>query len=438
MCFAEGRPKGTERVAHREGGGGTCDGGAPEGLPPGQLCGPTRATGGPQTPDQKSPGEGGGGGCKDAARRSKGNQTDHWAASFVVLPAPRLSLPRPCSGASLKMFGVCNADCVQAFHCSRHVARTPPPFAFAGLRSPHASPPDIHIPVPSLWMADACGAVSAAWRSGGGGGVAGDSGMLAQLLTATAVPSTASVDGPHNPSQTTKSGGCPPRPGGGGGGGLACRLWCTVLVCSRRRQLADRPSLPFPWTLSLHRQWCPSASHRPVPFLSLLGLSFPLYFPCANRSPGLSLFHCTVLGPHGGGQVSSPLAGGGGQGADPNRVPSRAPPPPHETQSDIEALCQPPPPPRDDGAYPNVELRGRAVVVGTGHVHEGVPDPQRRDDFRKVQNRLIGEPQMICDSGGGEAGHSPRNRGRDVQGPPQIHRHSGGPSAGGQPTAVAG
>ena len=33
-----------------------------------------------------------------------------------------------------------------------------------------------------------------------------------------------------------------------------------------RRQLADRHLLPFP----CRRRWCPSASHCPVPFLSLL------------------------------------------------------------------------------------------------------------------------------------------------------------------------
>ena len=38
--------------------------------------------------------------------------------------------------------------------------------------------------------------------------------------------------------------------------------WC-VLACSWRRQLADRHLLPFPWTLSLHRRWCPSASYHP-------------------------------------------------------------------------------------------------------------------------------------------------------------------------------
>ena len=63
--------------------------------------------------------------------------------------------------------------------------------------------------------------------------------------------------------------------------------WCIVLVCSWRRLLADRHSLPFPWTLSLHRRWCPSASHHPVTFLFLLALSFPLYLPFLSL--GLSL-----------------------------------------------------------------------------------------------------------------------------------------------------
>ena len=73
-------------------------------------------------------------------------------------------------------------------------------------------------------------------------------------------------------------------------GGLACR----VLVCSRRRLLADRHSLPFPRTLSLHRRWCPSASHPPpVPFLSLpcpilpspLFLSFPRTMTTCHTPP---------------------------------------------------------------------------------------------------------------------------------------------------------
>ena len=40
--------------------------------------------------------------------------------------------------------------------------------------------------------------------------------------------------------------------------------WCVVRVCSWRRLLANHHSLPFPWTLSLHRPWCPSASHHLV------------------------------------------------------------------------------------------------------------------------------------------------------------------------------
>ena len=88
-----------------------------------------------------------------------------------------------------------------------------------------------------------------------------------------------------------------------------------VLVCSWRRKLADRHLLPFPWTLSFHRRWCPPASHHPASFLSLLAylfLSTSLSFPlggCAHGRPDWPWFHCSVLGPHGGGQVPSPLAG---------------------------------------------------------------------------------------------------------------------------------
>ena len=42
-------------------------------------------------------------------------------------------------------------------------------------------------------------------------------------------------------------------------GGFGMAPWCLVLVCSWRCPLADRHSLPFTWTLSLHRRWCPSA-----------------------------------------------------------------------------------------------------------------------------------------------------------------------------------
>ena len=49
-----------------------------------------------------------------------------------------------------------------------------------------------------------------------------------------------------------------------GGGGFGMTPWCDDLVCSRRRLLANRHTLPFPWTLFLHRRWCPSASHHPL------------------------------------------------------------------------------------------------------------------------------------------------------------------------------
>ena len=71
---------------------------------------------------------------------------------------------------------------------------------------------------------------------------------------------------------------------GQGGGGSP---WCVALVCSWRRLLADRHSLPFPWTFSPHRPWCPSTSQHLVSFLFFLALSPPLYFPFLSL--GLSL-----------------------------------------------------------------------------------------------------------------------------------------------------
>ena len=85
---------------------------------------------------------------------------------------------------------------------------------------------------------------------------------------------------------------------GGGGGGFGMTPWCDDLVCRWRRLLADRHSLPFPWTLSLHRRWCPSASHHPLTFLFLLALTFPL--PSPFPSLGLSLCRppCPSASPH--------------------------------------------------------------------------------------------------------------------------------------------
>ena len=76
-------------------------------------------------------------------------------------------------------------------------------------------------------------------------------------------------------------------PSRGGYSGFGMTPWCFVRVCSWRRLLADRDSLPFPWTLSLHRRWCPSTSHHPWTFLFLLALTVPL--PVPFPSLGLSL-----------------------------------------------------------------------------------------------------------------------------------------------------
>ena len=100
---------------------------------------------------------------------------------------------------------------------------------------------------------------------------------------------------------------------GGGGGGFGMTPWCDDLVCSWRRLLADRHSLPFPWTLSLHRRWCPSASHHPLTFLFLLALTFPLPspFPSLGLSKGRER-------PRGGGwhKASGVCGEGGGIGAE--------------------------------------------------------------------------------------------------------------------------
>ena len=103
-----------------------------------------------------------------------------------------------------------------------------------------------------------------------------------------------------------------------GGGDVSMTPQC-VMVCSWRRLLPNHHLLPFPWTLSLHRQRCPSATHRPVSSLSLLGLSCPLYCPflfigkLCQRSPRtvpVSLL-CVGSTRRGGGLAQGQGAGGG-------------------------------------------------------------------------------------------------------------------------------
>ena len=97
-----------------------------------------------------------------------------------------------------------------------------------------------------------------------------------------------------------------------GGGGFGMTPWCDDLVCSWWRLLADRHSLPLPWTLFLHWRWCPSASQHPVTFLFLPALTVPL--PCPFLSLGLSLHRprCPSASHHsfqGGGGVPFRLRG---------------------------------------------------------------------------------------------------------------------------------
>ena len=98
------------------------------------------------------------------------------------------------------------------------------------------------------------------------------------------------------------------RAGGGGGGHDACMERCLQLAWP----LATYPC-PFPFPppvavpIGLSPPCTPSSPclcdpHRPT------HPSFPSV-RCAHGAPGLSLFHCSVSGPHGGGQRPSPLAG---------------------------------------------------------------------------------------------------------------------------------
>ena len=98
------------------------------------------------------------------------------------------------------------------------------------------------------------------------------------------------------------------------GGGVGMTPWCVVLVCSWRRLLADRHSLSFPWTLSLHRRWCPSASHHPLTFLFLHALTFPLPFPFPSLGLSLRRPQCPSASHHSFPSHSLGRSEGGGGG----------------------------------------------------------------------------------------------------------------------------
>ena len=84
----------------------------------------------------------------------------------------------------------------------------------------------------------------------------------------------------------------------GGGGVSGMTPWCDDLVYSWRHLLADRHLLPLPWTLSLHRRWCPSASHHSLTFLFLLALTFPLPSPFPSLGLPLRRPWCPSASPH--------------------------------------------------------------------------------------------------------------------------------------------
>ena len=99
-----------------------------------------------------------------------------------------------------------------------------------------------------------------------------------------------------------------------GGGGVWHDTW---VFCGL--QLAAPICLsPLTAALPLNFASIGGGAHRPLttlcppsPCLAYLYLSTPPSFPlggCANGAPGLSLFHCSVSGPHREGHPPSPLA----------------------------------------------------------------------------------------------------------------------------------
>ena len=108
---------------------------------------------------------------------------------------------------------------------------------------------------------------------------------------------------------------------GGGGGWHDAGLCCCLQPPGAYRPLTNYP-LPFPSTPSLRRRWPPSAphpldAHRPLtpscppppPAWPTLTSPTPPSVPSGGGA-GLSLCHCPVSGPHGGGHRPSPLARG--------------------------------------------------------------------------------------------------------------------------------
>ena len=69
-------------------------------------------------------------------------------------------------------------------------------------------------------------------------------------------------------------------------------------MCLSNDPVFDQCIQDFPWTLSLHRRWCPSASHHPLTFLFLLALTFPLPSPFPPLGLSLCRPPCPSASPH--------------------------------------------------------------------------------------------------------------------------------------------
>ena len=102
------------------------------------------------------------------------------------------------------------------------------------------------------------------------------------------------------------------RPGDGGGGGYLPPFQC--IQCSRVHR-SPYPLNPLPPQAAVPLGLSPPRAppSPPLPGLPSPPHTPPFPFPpevVPTQPPGLSLFHCPVSGPHGGGHWPSPLAGG--------------------------------------------------------------------------------------------------------------------------------
>ena len=194
---------------------------------------------------------------------------------------------------------------------------------------------------------------------------------------------------------------------------MACRhgvFFSSVLICSWRHLLADRHSLPFPWTLSLHRRWCPSASHHPMSLLFLLALSFPLYFPFLSLGHPVSFLFLLALKGGGRGYMMRSPQGGLSAGMGRWKVVISAPvgekdPVSGHTRPQKPPLGRGPSPPAWDDCLDALSQRRRQLPSSVWTQHKEVKQGRSRGsvgttDQRKGKGRSGERPMGTTADGG--------------------------------------